>query len=376
LQLQRHSECHTWPDSDTGDWRRLVRLLSVEAARGAAAVLVLLVHSSAMLAAPKYFGQMSFYGLFKFGHAGVDFFFVLSGFIIFHVHRTDLGNPARLGRYLGRRFVRIFPTYWAVLFILGLILVVSPTRGLYERDVVAVVANVFLLPVPHHMIIHGVAWTLQHEVLFYALFSVLFFRISVGIVVLAVWAALIIWQMLTGDFQTFPAIFLFSTFNIQFFFGIAAAAALWRLPPFRPVLMLSAGTVLFLATGLAESFIANFPSQSPGPHLLYAAGAALALYGMAAGECTGKLRTVPGWAVSLGTASYSIYLLHVIIIMILQQVILVARRFVPMPLDLTFAGVVAITLVICLYFSHFVEQPLLAWSRRVMARKHAVRTAG
>ena len=111
IELQRRSECRTSPDGNTGDWRWLVRLLSVEAARGAAAVLVLLVHSSAMLAAPKYFGEMPFYGLFKFGHAGVDFFFVLSGFIIFHVHRTDLGNPARLGKYLARRFVRIFPTY-------------------------------------------------------------------------------------------------------------------------------------------------------------------------------------------------------------------------------------------------------------------------
>jgi exopolysaccharide production protein ExoZ len=353
-----------------------VRLLSVEAARGAAAVLVVLVHSSSMLSAPKYFGEMAFYGLFKFAHAGVDFFFVLSGFIIFHVHRTDLGNPARFSKYLTRRFVRIYPTYWVVLFILGLILVVSPSRDLYERDVVAVVTSMLLLPVPDHMPILGVAWTLQHEVLFYALFSILFFRISLGVVVLAVWAGLIIWQMLTGDFRTFPASFLFSTFNIQFFFGIAVAAALWRLPPFRPGLMLSAGTVLFFSTGLAESFIANFPSQSPGPHLLYAAGAALALYGMAAGERSGKLRTVPGWAVSLGTASYSIYLLHTIVIMILQQAILVARRFVSMPLELTFIGVVVITLLICVYFSYIVEQPLLGWSRRAMTRKYAVTIAG
>jgi peptidoglycan/LPS O-acetylase OafA/YrhL len=230
--------------------------------------------------------------------------------------------------------------------------------------------------VPDHAPILGVAWTLQHEVLFYALFSILFFRISLGVAVLAVWAALIIWQMVTGDFRTFPASFLLNTFNIQFFFGIAVAAALWRLPPFRPGLMLSAGTVLFLGTGLAESFIATFPSQSPGPHLLYALGAALALYGMAAGEQTGKLKTVPGWSVSLGTASYSIYLLHTIVIMILQQVILVAARFVSIPLELAFTGVVVITLLVCVYFSYLIEQPLLRWSRRAMTRKYAVTTAG
>jgi exopolysaccharide production protein ExoZ len=328
-----------------------------------------------MLAGPKYFGEMAFHGLFRFGHAGVDFFFVLSGFIIFHVHRTDLGNPARFSKYVARRFVRIYPTYWVVLFILGLILVVSPSRDLYEREVVAVVTNVLLLPTYHEPIL-GVAWTLQHEVLFYALFSVFFFRRSLGVAVFTVWAALIIWQMLAGEFRTFPANFLFNTFNIQFFFGIAVAAALWRIPPFRPGLMLSAGIIIFVATGLADSFITNFPRKSPGPHLLYASGAALALYGMAAAERTGKLSTIPGWAVSLGTASYSIYLLHAIVIMILQQVVLVARRFVPMPLELTFIGVVAITLLICVYFSYFVEQPLLARSRRAMTRKYAVSTAG
>jgi peptidoglycan/LPS O-acetylase OafA/YrhL len=132
--------------------------------------------------------------------------------------------------------------------------------------------------------------------------------------------------------------------------------------------MLSAGVALFLTTGLAESFIANFPGQSPGPHMLYAAGAALALYGMAAGERSGKVKTAPGWAVSLGTASYSIYLLHIIIIMILQQVILVVQRYVPLSLNLTFVGVVAVTLVICVRFSYLVEQPLLGFSRRAMTR--------
>jgi len=352
-----------------GDWHQPVKLFNVEAARGVAALLVVLHHSSNLLAPPKYFGEMAFHGLFKFGHAGVDFFFVLSGFIIFHAHRGDLGNPARFNRYLTRRFVRIYPTYWAVLLILGLILAVSPTRDLYERNVVAVVTSMLLLPVPDHPPILGVAWTLQHEMLFYLLFSTLIIRISLGVVVLSGWAALIIYQMLTGNIQTFPADFLVSYFNLEFFFGIAVAAALWRWPPFRPRLMLGAGVTLFLATGLAESFIANFPSRSPGPHMLYAAGAALALYGMAAGEASGKLKSAPGWAVAVGAASYSTYLLHIIVIMILQQVILIVHRYVPMSLNLTFMGVVVVTLLICMCFWHLVEQPLLVFSRRAVARR-------
>jgi peptidoglycan/LPS O-acetylase OafA/YrhL len=62
--------------------------------------------------------------------------------------------------------------------------------------------------------------------------------------------------------------------------------------------------------------------------------------------------------------------------MILQQVILVAGRFVSMPLELTFVGVVVITLLVCVYFSYLVEQPLLRWSRRAMTRKYAVPITG
>jgi len=53
----------------------------------------------------------------QFGHAGVDFFFVLSGFIIFFVHGKDIGKPSRLPHYVWRRFIRIYPVYWAVTLI-------------------------------------------------------------------------------------------------------------------------------------------------------------------------------------------------------------------------------------------------------------------
>ena len=249
-----------------------MKFLSVEAARGVAAILVVLVHGSSMLSGPRYFGTMPFDGLFRFAHAGVDFFFVLSGFIILYVHWSDLGDPAKFGRYVTRRFVRIFPVYWIVLFILGLILAVSPTRDFYERNIVAVLSNTLLIPVSNHDTILGVAWTLEHEVLFYALFSLLFFARSVGWIVLSSWAALILWNILTRNFSVFPGNFLFSMFNIHFFFGMAVAAALRRWPIFHPRLMLLLGSVLFGTTGTSlhrrppiSPAIGPFPTSSTQP---------------------------------------------------------------------------------------------------------------
>src|SRR6476646_4697263 len=88
------------------------KLQTVQAARGAAAMLVLLFHLTYL--AQAFLGFDLFRGVFKFGYSGVDFFFVLSGFIISFVHGQDVGRPERLGRYLRKRFVRIYPVYWVV----------------------------------------------------------------------------------------------------------------------------------------------------------------------------------------------------------------------------------------------------------------------
>ena len=210
---------------------------------------------------------------------------------------------------------------------------------------------------------------MQHEVLFYALFSALFFGRTTGKIVLGVWAALITWNMLTGSFQGFPGRFLFSMFNAEFFFGIAVSAALRQWPIFYPRMLLACGSALFLGTGLTESLTAGFSSHWPIPHMLYATGAAMALYGMVGAEQKKLIGSIPQWAVALGTASYSIYLLHTIIIMLLQQGILITLRFVQLPMQLTFIGVIGITIVVCERFSRFVERPLLDWSRRAILRR-------
>ena len=344
-----------------------MKYLSVETGRGVAAILVVLVHASDMLSGPKYFGTMAFDGMFRFGHAGVDFFFVLSGFIIFHVHRRDIGDPSRLGEYLKRRFVRIFPTYWIVLLFLGLILSVSPTKDLHERTLVAIVSSFFLIPLEPANPILGVAWTLQHEILFYALFSTLFLSRTLGKIVLGIWATLITWNVVFGNFTEFPTDFLFSTFNIEFFFGIAVSAMLRHKPAFYPRTLLASGTILFFGMGLVEANYPNFSIQWSGPHIIYATGAAMALYGMVGAEDAKRLRHIPSWIVGLGTASYSIYLSHTIVIMLIQQALLIVMRFVTLPLQLTFVFLVVTTIIICERFSYFVEQPLLRWCRRALS---------
>ena len=47
----------------------------------------------------------------------VDFFFVLSGFIITYIHLRDLRQRTNLGSFLLKRFNRIYPVFWIVGFL-------------------------------------------------------------------------------------------------------------------------------------------------------------------------------------------------------------------------------------------------------------------
>jgi exopolysaccharide production protein ExoZ len=141
-------------------------LSSLQLFRGIAAVLVILHHSTTIL--KQSTGKEFVWGIFEpFGSHGVDFFFVLSGFIILYAHYNDIGK-ANLVQYFKKRFVRIYPVYWIRVIPLIPILFLFPAIGAQgtETELSVIIESVLLIPneTPPFL---GVAWTLTHEILFY-----------------------------------------------------------------------------------------------------------------------------------------------------------------------------------------------------------------
>ena len=89
--------------------------------RALAALLVLGMHTEQNVPA----GLDSFLPFFARGYLGVDFFFVLSGFIITHVYAAGLASPklTAVQIFLWHRFIRLYPVHVTVLA--GLAAVVS-----------------------------------------------------------------------------------------------------------------------------------------------------------------------------------------------------------------------------------------------------------
>ena len=136
-------------------------------------MLVVLFHLGGAIADEKYFGIDAFSIPFSFGNAGVEFFFVLSGFIIFSAHRKDIFNAGELVNYLKKRFFRIFPTYWIIfLAVFSLAFASGTLRHTVPHDLPTLLKSLLLIPQDKSVVggtgspVLIVAWSLQYEMFF------------------------------------------------------------------------------------------------------------------------------------------------------------------------------------------------------------------
>ena len=164
---------------------------SLELSRGIAALLVVMFHYHFYV--NEYFKTNPIVArIFEGGHAGVEFFFVLSGFIMFITHRHDGGKPLAAFTFLQKRAIRILPMYWIVITVSLVAFLSHPgwggSKGISVHNVIF---DYLLLPTQGALIL-APAWTLKCEALFYAFFCVALFRPAVGIAAFVSWQTAII----------------------------------------------------------------------------------------------------------------------------------------------------------------------------------------
>lgn len=328
-----------------------VRLNGVEAARGIAATSVVLYHVGRHLA--KVRGGPLSAGLFQFGHAGVDLFFVISGFIILYVHYPDIGRPDMLGRYARRRFTRVMPTYWVAL-VLTILLAYAGHRAVPSMD--DLFWSVTLLP-SHRQPLLGIAWTLRYEIFFYAMIAVLLWNRRAGLMLMAVWGAVIAAGLCgLGNFRVLPGPF-HSAYDVEFLLGMAVAWTLHRRAVAAPRRVLLAGVVLFAIAASAED-LGVLNGYAAWARLAYGVPSALVVLGLAEAARRGAL-SVPGWLQRLGSASYSIYLFQFLFIGVAWKLLLATRVVTLLPKALVFLVLASCGVGGGIIMSRLVEQPLI-----------------
>lgn len=191
------------------------------------AAFAVVVHHAA-LSTDAFVGVVPAYWMraFDLGAYGVDFFFVLSGFIIMHAHLHEAGRPGAIGGYVFKRLTRIFPAYWPVaLALLGLYAALPALSASGGREF-SMLSSVLLLPADRPLAL-SVAWTLVHELLFYAVFLLWFVSRRAFWGGLAVWAAAIA-MTYAGGGATGWLRYPLGALNLEFMLGVMAAVTYHR----------------------------------------------------------------------------------------------------------------------------------------------------
>jgi exopolysaccharide production protein ExoZ len=88
-------------------------LTTLQSLRGFAALAVCIAHLQGVEA--KLGGSLILGKWAEIGFAGVDLFFVISGFVMAWVTRADQGHIAAIPRFYLHRFARIYPLWWCLL---------------------------------------------------------------------------------------------------------------------------------------------------------------------------------------------------------------------------------------------------------------------
>lgn len=206
-----------------------IQLKSLQQGRGLAALAVVAFHLSILLQNPRYLGYGVFSEVTSHGYLGVDFFFVLSGFIIIFAHHADMNHPERLKNYLLKRFTRVFPAYWLYTAVFCILVGVGlGSAATFPQTVGNWISTIFLIRLDNFELPITPSWTLIHEVAFYLVFAVFILNRIIGSIIFSTWmlACILVFQYAPEGSRSALTTY-FSPLNLNFLIGIGAYYA-WK----------------------------------------------------------------------------------------------------------------------------------------------------
>ncbi len=155
--------------------RSAVRLPGIEALRFFAALCILLLHTRAVFGGQPVFGR---------GYLAVEFFLMLSGFLMAYAQEARISEPAH---FMVKRYTRLWPTM-ALGGVIGLPRLYLKSAGLGEFLATAL-ANLALIPAWWAKFVFALnipAWTIFYELIANALHVLIFRHLKLWVIGLAI----------------------------------------------------------------------------------------------------------------------------------------------------------------------------------------------
>ena len=334
------------------------RFDSIDGMRGIAAIIVVCCHLHPVLER-----------LFLHGHLAVDFFFMLSGFVLMHVYGQRFDAGMGLSRYISARLTRLYP----MLLVGGLLGAIVVSLGLGEfkpldsRDMtLAVVGQILLIPALCSSIkifaLNPPQWSILFELVANALHRLAHRWLDVPrlCLIVGISAIMVAYDALTIGSLDFGwargQILMGSTRAV---FGFFLGILIYRLDLHkRP----AAGRRSLLLPTLLLLIVSTVPIGAGDDTSVY-----IALW-----ELFGLFILLP-WALSttitaqagkkahhLGAASYPLYALHAPFAFAMQEAHLTLMSQI---------GLLGLLVVLAWLVGKWVEEPFMAWRAERMRRR-------
>ncbi|HEV2652553.1 MAG TPA: acyltransferase [Rhizomicrobium sp.] len=372
-----------------------MRFRALDGWRGFCALLVALHHMGVM-------GWIYYQPLIRHAWMFVDFFFVLSGFVIAFAYGDRLGTSAAARSFVIRRFGRLWPLHAAMLAVLIALEFVhlavqhihplpgDPGAFIGGRSIFAIVTNLFLL---QDFGLHDVltwntpSWSISAEFFTYLVFAAVcliaparWTRIVLALILSVLAATILLRVSDYGMRETFHWGFVRCVFG---FFAGVITYEIWR----SGVAAVLGGSITEIAAVLAVIVFIAYRHGDPRLEYLSVPLFALTVLIFAGerGLISQLMLTRP--VAAIGRWSYSIYMVHIFVIAIVFSALHVAEAefhmgwMVRRPAggfainvgagpanDLIMLGMLAAVVAFSALTYRYIELPGQRWAARVAAR--------
>ena len=335
--------------------------------RGLAALGVAYVHAVQLLPggdASSFFGVI--YPLTYLGAAGVDMFFILSGFLMCHLRETYAARSSM--HFLLARAVRIVPIYWLyTLFFAALLALAGKPESV--PSLLQLAASLIFIPVMNnagaYQPVLSVGWSLNYEFVFYILFAAVLNVKSdwkrLGLLLVPVSALVsLYYQFYLFEFLLGGLVFISHSWRISCSAPVGSRTSKKAvLLAWLAIISIAFFMLVTSRTVYSEGGLVRFFAWGVAGALLLYLMLGLPYIDTSNRTPTSFLKRGLSW---LGEISYSLYLTHWIVGMTLHK--LLASSSWNLPVALRISIVFLLSIVFGHVLHRHVEQPLDRWLRK------------
>lgn len=308
----------------------LKRIDEIQLLRGVAALMVCLFHLKGLLnSSTSHIGTTFFGG----GGMGVSLFFIISGFIMVYITRKNDGSKLYVKNFMIKRLIRIIPLYY--IMVLFWVFAYDTHLDYFHKDYLTLVKTLCFVPIfdsplgaAYGMPPLKVGWSLNYEIFFYFIFGISLFmkRFRYIMLFIAFFALVIVVPFIFSGYVIFNPLvnyhfkllyFLMITNPMLLYFLVGVALGLLYNSTFRIRPKWLQSVLLVLSIGL---YLILYFKINSIIHTFFGAlfVCSFLVFGFLFFNKERGLR-VPAPFVYLGDMSYSLYLIHPTVIIVLPR---------------------------------------------------------